>query len=147
MCLLDENEVAFLGPVEELDHFLVSKLNTACAGERADFVLVIGAVEIDVALVGVATGALVVPRFQSFQPKDAGSDEVFLLLRFWQIPVAFADVDASFENGPDKGAVADLFGDSVEAGGRAEGVFDAGRRVFAGGDDVATELLAGFEAV
>ncbi len=126
--------VAGFDAVEELDHFLVEKLYAAAAGWGADLFFVIRAVDVDVAGVGIVVAALVVAGLQSFQPEDAGGDEVWLLLLFAELPVAFSDIEAPFEEGAERGVLADLLGDPVETGRGAEGIFQAARGIAAGGD-------------
>lgn len=94
----------------------------------------VGAVDVYVAGVGVAIAALVVSRLESVEPEDACGDEIGRLLFGREFPIAFSGIDSAFEDGAERGVGAEFVRDSVKAGWGAEGVFEAGGRVFAGGD-------------
>lgn len=126
MSLLDVDVVAFVDEVEEVDDFFVGELDAATTGGLTDFVFVVGAVEIDVAIMTVATGAVVMAAFEAFEPEDAGGYEVGFLLFIAELAVGFAYLDATFEDCPEWGVFANFLGDAMQSGGGAEGVFFAG---------------------
>jgi len=78
--------------------------------------LVIRAVDIDVALVGIDAVALVDARFGAAKPEDSGGHEVVRTVRIDELAKMETGILARFENDAGWRAAADLFGDEVEAG-------------------------------
>ncbi len=95
------------GECKEGEHVLVFKPNAAVGGGTADEVFGVGAVKVDVALVGV--GVLLV---QAVEPEDAGEDGIVL---FFAVPDGAGE--AAFEVGVEGGAFADAFADEEVASG------------------------------
>ena len=63
--------------VEEFYYVAIGHLHAAGALGGADEVLVVSAVNVNIAIVGIASGALISAGFEAAQPEDAGGDEVF----------------------------------------------------------------------
>lgn len=128
--------VSGLDEVEEFGHFSIGELDATAAGGLADFVFVVGAVNVDVALKAIASVALIDSRFETFEPEDASGDEIGALLLVAQLFIAAVDADSALENFAESGSFADLLGDSVKAGRSAHGILEIGRRLEASGNAV-----------
>src|SRR4051812_66023 len=72
--LPDFNRRARLRQVEQAEHVVVPEPDAAAAGRGADARLVVGAVEVDVAGLGVGVVGL-----DPLQPQDAGEDEILVV--------------------------------------------------------------------
>ena len=73
--ILDPHRIAGADLLEELGDLDVVHLDAAVAGGRAEFVLVIRAVDVDVARVGVDIAAGIVASLKPPQPQDARRDQ------------------------------------------------------------------------
>ena len=91
----------------------------------ADEVFLVGAVEVDVALVGVG-----VFFFSAVEPEDTGEDGVVFL----RVGCPDAGGASAFERGEEGGTVADFFTDDELAGGRLVGAFGEADAVGGGGN-------------
>lgn len=118
--LSDKNLIAQFYSVEELNHLLVRELYAAAAGRSADLFLVVSAVDVNVAVVRIACSSSVMSRFEAFQPEDTGGDEILGLLFGGEFLGVGGDLDAAFEDCPERGVLANFLGDSVESCGGAE---------------------------
>jgi hypothetical protein len=76
----DQNHVAIPDLFVEFDDFEISHQHAAGAERFAEAVLVIGAVDVDVALVGIDVAAAIDARFEAAQPEDATGDEIVVLV-------------------------------------------------------------------
>lgn len=111
----------------------------------AEGVLVVGAVDVDVAGKSIYAGAGIDPVFEAAQPEDAAGDEV--PFGRGQAGVDFAGGAAALKDHAAGGAGAVLFSDFMEAPGCAEGILDAAGGGGADGDGVgAGRGIGGVEA-
>lgn len=133
----DHHVVAGADFLVELDDVEVAQLDTAGAHGLADALFVVGAVEIDVATVGVDFAVAVYAGFEAAQPEDATGDELGLLDVLGELGEVTAGGYAGFEYHAGRLAGADAFGDFVQAARGAEGVLDVRRRTDRGGNGVA----------
>ncbi len=93
-------------------------MDAAAGGRLADGGLVAGAVDVDVASVGIHVAAAVESGLEAVQPQNARGD--------FGIGQAFPGVTnwlAGFERGSGRPAAADFFGDAVQAERGAIGAF------------------------
>ncbi len=72
----DEHEIAFAHALEQLDHVAVRQAHAAMRGGPADQVLVVGAMQIDVAGARVAALAAIDALLEPVEGEDAGEDEI-----------------------------------------------------------------------
>ena len=66
--------------IEELNHFRVEKLDAAAAGRFANLILMIRAVEVDIAVAAIMVVSLIVAGLQAGEPEYAGGDQIGFLL-------------------------------------------------------------------
>lgn len=88
-----------VNPVEEINHVVVPNTNASVAGRGSDEVLLIGSVDVNVAL--TAIGVL---RIESFKPEDSSEHEIL-------VPSLFRNLsgrNTASEDHPCRGALADL---------------------------------------
>ena len=126
----DVDECALSDLVEESDHVLVAHDHTPVGQGSADKVLPAGAVDIDVALVGINSRALVDPLLKAFEPQNAGQDKVISCLAM--VPV-FARVLAVPEDAARGRACAELLHDPVKTERRFERVLTTANAEAGGG--------------
>ena len=69
-------EVGAVGEVEEVDDVGVGEADAAVGGGRAELLLLVGAVQVDAALVAVGARPLVDAGFEAFEPDHAREDGV-----------------------------------------------------------------------
>lgn len=96
---LDLDVGSLVNPVEQNDHVVVPKTNTSVAGRGSDEVLLIGSVDVNVALTGIG-----VLRIESFKPEDSSEHEIL-------VPSLFRNLsgrNTASEDHPCRGALADL---------------------------------------
>lgn len=62
---------SLVNPAENIDHIVVPKADASVAGRGSDEVLLIGSMDVNVALAGVG-----VLRIESFKPEDPGEHEI-----------------------------------------------------------------------
>lgn len=101
----------------------------ATAGDGgSEPVLVIGPVDIDVALVGIDVAPGIHARFEAAQAEDARHDQIPGVFPFVEFVVVFANIYAAFEHSSRRSAGANSVGDLVQSARRAQRVLDVGRR-------------------
>lgn len=105
--------------LEERNQIGVGEMNATARRRFTNRGLVTGAVDVNVARVGIDVPAPIDARFQPVQPQDTRGD--------FSIGHAFPGIAnrlACFENCPGRPAAADFFFDTMQAKRRAVGVFD-----------------------
>lgn len=95
--------------IEKLDYVRIAHSNAAVASRFSDPVLVVGSMNVNVSLIGIA-----VVRVHPVEPENPRHDQIapgrqFLLHLGWL---------AALKHRPDRQAAADFFGDAKPAGGR-----------------------------
>lgn len=127
--------------VVECDEVEVGEEDAAGALGGAEAVFLVGAVDINVAVVGIDLAAEVDAGFEAAEAEDAGGDEVGFVVGVFG--VVSAGGDAAFEDHAGRLAGSDAFGDLVPAARGAEGVAEIGGGAAGSGDDVGLVELAG----
>ncbi len=136
---LDLDDHAGLDEVVEFDDVVIGEADAAAARGRAEFLLLIGAVEVDVAVEAVR-----VLRLQAADADHPGEDEV-LFTDVAALPLA--DRFARDEDGAGGHAVADLLRDDEASDRRAVAAWREADAFGRGGDDeFAFEVRAAIEA-
>lgn len=77
----DPNEITFCDRCKKLDHFRIQHFHAAAAKWLADSILVIGAVDVNVALVRILPRTGIPSGFQALKAQDAARNQVRLLFR------------------------------------------------------------------
>ncbi len=72
--------VPFVCEIEEFNHFYVEKLDAAAAGWFTNLILMIRAVEVDIAVVAIMAVSSIVAGLQAGEPEDARGDQIGFLL-------------------------------------------------------------------
>ena len=122
--------------IEQADNFDIIHLHAATTLWRAQLIFMIGAVDIDVALVSIDFTAGVHPWFLSAQPENSRSDQILRVLFVVEFIEMFADIYSPFENRSRRRPGADFLRNAVQSAWRAEGVFRVGRRAQRCGNDM-----------
>ena len=103
----DAEQIAFGDCIEEFNHLCIQHFYAAAAKGLANAVFVVGSVDVDVSIVGVAAVAAVMTGLQTSEADDARCDQVLLLLVFRELGKV-SGWDASFECHAHRFAVADF---------------------------------------
>lgn len=90
---------SFANPVEEIDHIVVAKPDASVAGRGSDEVLLIGSVDVNIALTGIG-----VLRIESFKPEDPCEHEILFPSLFCNL----SGLNTASEDHPSRGAISDL---------------------------------------
>jgi len=130
------NQVSARDALKKLDHFCIQHFHATTAEGLADAVFMVGAMDVDVAVVAVARGPSVAPGFQSAEPEYAAGDQVTLGILACVFGKVLAGGYAALEDHPAGLALADLVSNLVEAGRRAVGIGLAGGGLERGGNAV-----------
>ncbi len=117
---LDQDEGSGRDLVEEIQDFLVEHFDAPRTAGLTDFFLVIGAVDVDQAVVAVTSRARIMAHFESAQPHESSGDQVFLLLLSVQFPILLSEAEAVAKHGSKRFAVTDFIGYDMETGWRTE---------------------------
>ena len=131
---VDPDEITRCYAFEEPYNVGVAHFDTAATKRSPDAVLVVGPMNIDVARIGVASGAVIDAGHEAFQAEDAGGNEVL----FARIRLKFGKMSCHWHT-PAKDATgrtvaADFIGDCVQAKRRAKRICLTGGRVAGGGN-------------
>jgi hypothetical protein len=123
--------------IEKLNDVTVAHQNTAAADRLANPLLVLGPVDIDIAVVGIDVAPGVDPRFQAAEPEDPAGDEAGRravgILDFREMLTRRHPV---LENDSGRLARPYPFGNFMESARGPQGMRDIGRRPFGSGYDV-----------
>lgn len=111
----------------------------------ANFFLLVGAVNVNVARVGVAAQTVVFPILQPVKPEDARGDEVFPLHFLWGVGEGKSQRLATLEDHAGRGVFTDAFADLMETVRRAKRVGNAGRCGTGSGDGISRKWLSAAE--
>ena len=130
--LTNPDVVAFADCVEESDDIDVAQFDATPAEGLADTIFMIGAVDIDVALVAVAAVPAVLAGFQAAEPNDTGGNQVATLFLLGVIGKMLTGGDAAFKDHAQWFAIADLVGQCVQSERCAVGISLARGRIFRG---------------
>src|ERR1043166_8482206 len=84
---LKPNQRAFENAAKESHHIVVAHPYAAVRSRLADEILMVGAVDVDVAGKCIDIAALIDPRLKSFQPEDAGEDQIALPIADCRLPI------------------------------------------------------------
>lgn len=90
---------SLVNPVEQIDHVVVPKADASVAGRGSDEVLLIGSVDVNVALTGID-----VLRIESFKPEDPSEHEIL----FPSLIRNLSGRNTAAEDHPLRGPIADL---------------------------------------
>lgn len=109
---------------------------------------VIGAMDVDIAIKGIDSGAGVKAFLEAAQAEDAGGDKVALGgTAVGAVLPAFTGGKAAAEDGSGGGVVAVEGGDFVEPPGSPEGILKAGAGAPAGGNGIVVDLFPTVEVM
>lgn len=90
---------SLVNPAEEIDHVVIPQADASVAGRGSDEVLLIGSVNVNVALTGIG-----ILRIESFKPEDPGEHEILFPSLFRKL----SGRNTATEDHPCRGALADL---------------------------------------
>ncbi len=90
---------SLVDPVEQIDHVVVPKADAPVAGWGSDEVLLIGSVDVNIALTGIG-----VLRIESFKPEDSSKHEILFSSLFCNL----SGLNTASEDHPRRGAISDL---------------------------------------
>ena len=134
----DQDLIADADLFVKFDDLVIAHEHAARAEGLADPVFVVGAVDVDVALIGIDVPALIDARFEAPEPEDAAGDEVFVVgFSFQDLEVVSPGGHAGFKNHAGRLAGSDALGDFVEPARCALRILDIRRRAFGRGNHVA----------
>ena len=92
---------SLVNPAEKIDHIVVPKADASVAGRGSDEVLLIGSMDVNVAVAGIG-----VLRIESFKPEDPGEHEIL----FPSLIRNLSGRNTAAEDHPCRCALADLLG-------------------------------------
>lgn len=102
---------SFANPVEEIDHVVVAQPDASVAGSGSDEVLLIGSVDVNVALTGIG-----VLRIETFEPEDPREHEIL----FSSLLRNLSGGQTAAEDHSCRGVLADLLSYPEASGGCPE---------------------------
>ena len=111
----NENECACFAAIEKINQVIVPEGDAAVGLGNSDAVRVVGAMDVDVAVIGVASGPAVYPFLQPSQPENPRCNEILLPLFRREFRIMFAGVFTANEDSAFWNSVADLFNDFVHS--------------------------------
>jgi hypothetical protein len=115
--------------LEKLNDVAVAHEDAPSADRLTDPVLVLGAMDIDVAVVGVDVASRIDSRFQSAEPEDPARDETGRrVVEFGDLREMMARRHPVLENDARGLSRADPFRDFMKPSGSPQGMGDIGRR-------------------
>lgn len=123
------NQIPAFDSLKKLDYLLIQHFHAAPAEGLADAIFVVGAVDVDVALVAIVAGTGVVAGFEASQAEDATGDEITLGFLAGIEGEMFAGGHATFEDHALGLVGADRVGNGVEPCRSAVGIGLAGVRL------------------
>ena len=116
---IDVHDRAFLHRFKQANDVEIAQADAPVRQGSADQVLPAGAVDIDVALIGIHARALIDPLLKAFEPQNAGQDQIVSGLAV--VPV-FARIFAVPENAARRRAGSELLPDPMNTERRFERV-------------------------
>src|SRR4051812_16479975 len=126
----------------KLDYVEIAHEHTAGTQWFAEARFLIGAMNVNISVMGIDLSAAVYAGFEAAQPEDAAGDKVGIGVRFRQFGIVPTGGNTRLEDHADRLAGADAFGNFMQAPWGAEGVLNVGRRSLGSGYRITFHQIA-----
>ena len=130
--IINEEYITLINCIKQLDYFRIIHFDAASAKRLTYSIPVVCAVDVNIAIIGVASRTAIISRLQASQADDACCDQVPLLL-FCRKLCKVSYRDSSFENHTFWFAITNFIGKCMQAQWRSKRILNTGRWIPGGG--------------